>query len=387
MRRTRLIAARLKSGWSQDEAAGRLDIRKNTYQRWEMGQSTPYPYHALKLCELFGVVAEELDLVQGQIETLQLGPTDDILESFATGITASAQVAEHGGRSEMQLASQIAGTYMPVLQNILKTSSKHRLQAAALVSKLLQVQQGSAYHLEGLARSVVYAEESLKFARLSEDAVDIVVALHHLATLYEWPLPGASVVASRKKGLALLEEAAHVQEKTRANVPPVVQAWAYIGLAKFQALCALKQEAHATIGKANDAYARGGDSQPGLYFNETNLIRQQAIAHSYLNEQTQAVSTFLRLLDVNDEQIAATMTMPARTHLSVVSETVFSLLKLPTPRKDRDLTVKLWFNELQEAQSMKSTTYLKEAETTLGIMECVWSDDTEVLSLRDALYA
>lgn len=392
MKRSLLAAARIAAGMSQKEIAAAAEVHRNTYSQWELNKIMPYPLHIGRLCEIFGKTAEELGLLTNQevVEKkprLPTGPIEEILQGFTTGIAASVELAEHGAHHEMLLAARIAGTYMPALQAILNDSAKHRLQAATLISKLLQVQQGSAYHLEGLEQSLTYAEESLKYARLSKSPTDTVIALHHLATLYEWPLPGASVVASRKRGLVLLEEATHIQEKPQSNVPAVIQAWTYIGLAKFQALCTLKQEAYTSIGKANDAYAKGGDNVPGLYFNETNLVRQEAICHSYLNEQPQAVSTFLRLLDVSSAQIAPTMPMPARTHLSTVSETVFSLLKLPSAKKDRELTIKLWLNERAEARAMQSATYLKEAQTTYGIMECVWPDDPSVLELKDTLYS
>ncbi len=77
--------------------------------------------------------------------------------------------------------------------------------------------------------------------------------------------------------------------------------------------------------------------------------------------------------------------MRPRTRISATSELLFSLLKASD--KDKELTLHLWRVFFDQAQTSKSTTYLKEAQKTYEIMECVWPDDTEVQALSELLYA
>jgi tetratricopeptide (TPR) repeat protein len=314
------------------------------------------------------------------------GSSEEILKQCATGITTCDTLSDNGGHDEIVLATHIVETYLPILQAILHTSSPYSLQAATLISKIFQVKQGTAYHLEGTEQSLVYAEEAVRYARRGEDVTELVTALHQLASIHEWPLPSLSASKSRKKALTLIEEAAYLQEKQREVVPSQIQSWVFIGQAKLQGLNGLKQEAYTSIGDAQTAFARNDTDLPGLYFNQVNLMRQEAITYSYLNEQERAIDTFLKLIEVNDAQFAPRFPMPGRTHLSLLSEVVISSLRRPAAKKDKDLTIQLWKAELQMAQRMRSVTYIREAQTAYQIMECVWPDDTEIHDLYDLLY-
>ncbi len=59
---SRLRAAREKRGWSQNELAKRLDVNELTVGRWERGERSPQLLYRARLCELFGMTAEELGL-------------------------------------------------------------------------------------------------------------------------------------------------------------------------------------------------------------------------------------------------------------------------------------------------------------------------------------
>ena len=418
---TKIRHQRQMRGWSQKKLADKLDTSKELVSRWERGTQRTSPYYREKLCTIFGMTAEELGFLGeaeevGQREIIEApsitqdmflktnykqihpnarkkssnvpaidGSFEEVLSQCATGITTCDTLSDNGGHNEIVLATQIVETYIPTLQAILNSSSKHHLQAAMLLSKIFQIKQGTAYHLEGFVQSLIYAEEAVRYARISENVTELVTALHELATIYEWPLPALSIYACRKKALTLIEEAAYHQEKQRDIVPQQVQAWIYIGQAKLRALNGLKQEAYTSIGEAQKAFARKTNDLPGLYFNQVNLIRQESITYSYLNEQEKAIETFLKLIDVNDPQFAPKLPMHARTHLSLLSEVVISSLKRPSAKKDKDLTIQLWKAEMQKAMAMQSMTYIQEAQTTYQIMECVWPDDSEVRDLYDLL--
>ncbi|MBX5452219.1 helix-turn-helix domain-containing protein, partial [Thermogemmatispora sp.] len=60
--RVRLVEARMSRGWSQQEVAERLGTTHVNVSRWERGVTKPNPYFRRKLCRLFGLTEEELDL-------------------------------------------------------------------------------------------------------------------------------------------------------------------------------------------------------------------------------------------------------------------------------------------------------------------------------------
>lgn len=388
MKREKLVAVRRSKGWSQEQLAEKIGVARNTLSAWERGIADPYPVHVQRLCEVFALSASDLDLVSKEMISnfVQLeGSSLEIMEQIAVGIAACNTLSDNGGRNEIVLATQISNTYLPTLQALLR-SSKHPQAAALLASKVYQHQHGTAYHLRGVAQSLMYSEQAVEYARMSKDVTELVVSLTELASTYEWPLPPMSVAATRKKGLELLEEVMSLLKKHHDTVPFQVQAWAYTLYAKFLALNAKKQETYTAIGKAEEAIAKKDNEDSGLYFNETNVIRQRSIAHSYLSEQDKAISGFLSLIDPNDPGIAPKLPMPSRTRLSIISETVFSLLKAPIALKDKELTIRLWNAQFDMAQALKSATYIKEAWATYDIMECLWPDDSEVAALKEALH-
>src|SRR5437867_1822456 len=55
-----LQAARAQRMWTQDEAAAKVGVDTQTFWRWENGEQKPRAYSLRKLCEVFGLSAEEL---------------------------------------------------------------------------------------------------------------------------------------------------------------------------------------------------------------------------------------------------------------------------------------------------------------------------------------
>src|SRR5690349_17487967 len=53
---------RLERNWRQSDVAEQLDVSLITVQRWERGFQQPSLYYRAKLCDLFGLSAQELGL-------------------------------------------------------------------------------------------------------------------------------------------------------------------------------------------------------------------------------------------------------------------------------------------------------------------------------------
>ena len=382
-----LIEARLRLGLSQEKLAERVRVTRNTISDWERGVKMPYPIHVKRLCDIFEMNAEELGLsssFQEDVSTLTVskGSLEEILQQCCTGLIACHTLGSDGGHDGIMAATQVSATYVPLLKAFLSSHQHHTV--ATLLSQVYQIQQGAAYHLADTSQSLLYAQEAVHYARLSRNATELAVSLHELASVYEWPHPSLPPRYRHQKALGYIEEAAHTVQMQPRSVPPHVQAWIYIGRAKLQALNGLKQEAYASIGKAHEV-RQNGEEFPGIYFGTANLERQAAIAYSYLGEQPEAIAAFLKTVDINDERVKPTRSMPDRFHVSLLSETTYSSLRLPAVQKDKALSVRLWKATLAKALQLHSTTYFNEAQSLLCTMEAIWSDDTEIGDLRDLL--
>ncbi len=62
MRRTKLVAARARKGWTLEVAAEQVGCAPNTLSRWELGTMTPSAYNKARLRAVYGMTDEELGL-------------------------------------------------------------------------------------------------------------------------------------------------------------------------------------------------------------------------------------------------------------------------------------------------------------------------------------
>lgn len=64
MERARLSQARHKKLWTLEEAAERIGIDRATLIRWEKGTSSPQPINIRRICDAYGMTAEELGFIE-----------------------------------------------------------------------------------------------------------------------------------------------------------------------------------------------------------------------------------------------------------------------------------------------------------------------------------
>jgi transcriptional regulator with XRE-family HTH domain len=158
-KREKLIAARRGKGWSQEALAEKVGVARNTLSAWERGIADPYPLHVQRLCEVFALSAEELDL------TIKIRPSGEILEQAKESIEAVGELSSSGGVAE---ALKIAAPHLASLQSLL-LSSKHSYQAMGLISNVM--------HSTSYARGVS-ALHDLYFEGARPDAIDALLPLY-----------------------------------------------------------------------------------------------------------------------------------------------------------------------------------------------------------------
>lgn len=385
-RRERLKAARLRLGLSQEDLAERIGVSVEAVGHWERGKKLPYPIHVRRLSEIFGATPEDLGLAKDFMIPTTSQTAEEILNNCAAGIDACGTLSDSGGHRDIAMSHRIIVTYVPMLTTIMQNSSKYREYAAVLLSRLFQMRQRLAYHTESVEQALVYSQRAVEYAKESQDATMLIMALRELASVYEWPLDHIPLQARRKKALELTDEGVFLMAQNE-SISPLVASWVHIGHAKFQAFTGLKQEAYHSIGKAQEAFTRvpASEEWPGFHLDEANLIRQESIVYAYLDEHSKALSSFDKIINLNDSNLPGRLPMPVRTHLGTLSEAIISLLKLPFQQKDKELALHIWHAEYKEALALQSKTYLNESYISYRIMEALWPDDARITDLRDLI--
>src|SRR5690349_186105 len=67
---------RIRRNWRQQDVADQIQTSLVTVQRWERGTHQPSLYYLAKLCELFGLSAQELGLGEEAPSSPQSEPAD-----------------------------------------------------------------------------------------------------------------------------------------------------------------------------------------------------------------------------------------------------------------------------------------------------------------------
>ncbi len=307
---------------------------------------------------------------------------EEILNTCAAGLTACGYLAL-GKREDMQLVASMLATYLPLLQAITINSSKQQKAAAALLSQSLQIKSKIGYHLEGVKQATTYAEYAVQWAKKSQHKAMLIMAQRELLGAYEW-----ASLQHRAEALTIVEETQHLMEsKQGARVKPMIQSWVYTGLAKYQALNKQENSMKASLEKAEETFFASPDVAIPVYIphSHARLMRHKAISYAYLGQQDKALQLFADVVDLNGDPFAAKLPMAERTYLAVLSEALFSSLKVPNVKKDKDLSIALWIKVIEKSLELHSETYFNESTIAFQIMEGIWSDDARVLALHDAL--
>ena len=309
-------------------------------------------------------------------------PAEEILNACAAGLTACGYLAL-GKREDMQLVASMLAAYLPLLQAITINSSKQQKAAAALLSQSLQIKSKIGYHLEGVKQATTYAEYAVQWAKKSQHKAMLIMAQRELLGAYEW-----ASLQHRAEAFTIVEETQHLMEsKQGVRVKPMIQSWVYTGLAKYQALNKQENTMKASLEKAEETFFASPDATVPVYIphSHARLMRHKAISYAYLGQQDKALQLFADVVDLNGDPFTAKLPMAERTYLAVLSEAMFSSLKVPNAKKDKDLSIALWIKVIEKSLELHSETYFNESMIAFQIMEGIWSDDARVLGLRDAL--
>ncbi len=312
---------------------------------------------------------------------------DILLNVCAAGIIACGYVSNSEWDAswfynDMSLVLAGVESYEAVLQPLIK-QARYRRHATSLLSLGLQIKSRASSNLLGMKQAIVDSERAVEYARESRNRTMIVMAVRALTADLEDGIteqPGR-----REKALQLAEEALDlIEHGSGSPVPDFIVSWLFTGLAKYQALHNREQDMLTALSKADETFPISAmKATPGhISYSYAHLLRHRAITYAYFGKQDEAYKIFQNLID---DSFQSLVSMPTRMRIGTLSEYLFTTLYLPPHLKDKERSIALWKVAWQETSELRSESYFDEARLTYQIMRGIWSDDTDVLDLRDLL--
>lgn len=302
MKREKLTAARYRKGWSQEEAAERVGVTRNTLSLWERGLAAPYPLHCQRLCEIYEKPADELDLehdttsqasdqlptdlaalqaeLRQEINPLRrqfleqlleiIGaalltsgnkrnsvepgiPVEEFLPQCASGLKVCWHLMQSDG---LALAEEILAQYLPTLVVLTFRLSKYQETAASLATQAKILQAILAMHRMNLVGREMACHEAIQYSAHSGDSGLIAASKMTLAYTYTYCIkrPEQAIVAYLEALQALGDEVSLL----RSDI--------YMGLASAYAQHREEQEALTAIGQAKEHFPDHPELDPRFLY-------------------------------------------------------------------------------------------------------------------------
>jgi transcriptional regulator with XRE-family HTH domain/tetratricopeptide (TPR) repeat protein len=305
---------------------------------------------------------------------------EDILPHCAAGITACEQLSKGQGE-DMSLAYGVLTTYLPPLKEIVDQSSLHRQEASRLVAQALLIKATLSLHREGPKRAISYGKQADIFSKESGNIPLQLIILKRLAWMYACDKQQKQALDTVLKAKSLLLK----QQKKGLPVHSFIQSTVYGGVAKYQARNGLDEEALVAIHEAKKAFftsPSSGDDTAAIVddFNYSTLLLEDGLTYYYLDQYEKALEVFAHAVDLTtlDPKVPASS---VRTRVEIINNETLASLK--SPKKDMDLSIRLWKAGIQGAIDLRSEQRFGEALTAYDIMQALWPGDKRIKELRD----
>jgi transcriptional regulator with XRE-family HTH domain len=143
---------RMNRGWSQQKVAQQLDTTEDMISKWERGISKPSPFYQEKLCNLFNMTANELDLID-------LPPTDQehisalLINNLLENQAFLAQVRQSILQDFVKTASEIAGQSEHIV-GYSRPNSAHLNEDLVVFFETMMLTHWNSYHTGGAERLI-----------------------------------------------------------------------------------------------------------------------------------------------------------------------------------------------------------------------------------------
>jgi transcriptional regulator with XRE-family HTH domain/tetratricopeptide (TPR) repeat protein len=305
---------------------------------------------------------------------------EDILPHCAAGITACEHLSK-GSYEDMSIAYGVLTTYLTPLKEIVDQSPLHRQDAARLVAQALLIKATLSVHREGPKRAISYGKQADIYSKESGNLPLQLIILKRLAWMYGCDKQDRQALDTVLRAKTLLLK----MQKKGIPVHHFIQSGVYGGVAKSQARNGLDEEAIVDIHNAKKAFFTPKLSEDDAAatvadFNYSQHIVEDGLTWYYLGQYEKALEVFASAIDLttlNPKVPVASV----RVRIEIINNETLASLK--SPKKDMDLSLRLWKAGIQGAVNLRSEQRFGEALTAYDIMQALWPGDKRIKELRD----
>jgi tetratricopeptide (TPR) repeat protein len=381
MKRVKLIEAREKRHWTQQEAAKRvgtdltmrlLALAFTSHRNYQDIQNT-----MTRVIEEYDAMNTDNNDTVTRRDALRR-PPEDILTQCAASIAACWELSKGNDDSDLSLAFKGVSAYLPTLKYIVATSSQHRQEAASLAGQCALLKTMLGWHLEGLKEAAAYAREAITYAREANDVPLLLSALDYLAWAEYYDKRSKQALRDIEQAIPLLRQS----KKQGLPLSTRLQGGIYSTLALMQSKNGLNGT--GSLQQAADAFfAPTTDESRFVYMDYTtsDLALNDGMVHYHQGEYGKAMDSLSQLID--PEKLTLKMPLPERSRIEGLNIMVLASLK--TKNRDMEHIIHIWTEAMSGARTLQSEQRFSEAVTAYEIMEVLWPDDLHIVNLRDLI--
>ncbi len=316
------------------------------------------------------------------LDTLNAAPkwaAEDLLPHCAAGIIACTYLSKEQSE-DMNLAYEVLTTYLSPLREIVDQASQHRQEAAGLVAQALLIKATLSIHREGPKRATSYGKQAVIYSRESGNIPLQLAILKRLAWIYACDKQERRALETALQAQSLL----HKQQKKGIPIPSITQSSIFGGVAKYQARNGQGEDASTALHEAKSAFfsseQSGEDTAAFDDFNYSTLLLDDGLTYYYMEQYEKALEVFAQAIDLETLHPKVPISS-VRVHVEIVNNETLASLK--SPKKNMELSIKLWKAGIQGAVDLRSEQRFGEALTAYDIMQALWSGDKRIKELRD----
>ena len=303
-------------------------------------------------------------------------PVEETLHQCAAGLTACEYLSK-GNHDDMVLAYSMVSLYVQLLKPVVKDSSLHRKEAAALMTQSYLIKFLLGLHIEGTSAATRYVRQAVAYSKESGDVILQLTAIRRLTWAY---------LDDRQPGQALrtVEQAKHIIENSRTPIPHRLRSSVYGTLAVMQAKNAL--DVTSTLPIAREAFfappvENDNGSLSHVDFSFAQLVRNDGLAYYYQGRYQDALIAYAQVID--SEKFTPKVETPQWIYTELVHLQTMATLK--SPMRDMEQVMALWKADIQGAITLQSQQRFEEAYQAYEVMEGVWPNERRIMDLRDLI--
>src|SRR5581483_491046 len=254
--------------------------------------------------------------------------------------------------------------------SIVEQSSVHRKEAARLVAQALLTKARLGVHRDGPKRAGIYGKQAAVYGKESGNILLRLLILRNQAWIYACNKQEQLALETVLKAKCLLEK----QLDKGIPIHPTIQSSILIGVAKYQALNGQDEDALITSHNAKGVFftsedAGDGADIVGMDYNYSSLLLHDGLTYYYLQQYEKALEILDQAIDFKT-LVPKVPILSKRIHIEIINNETLASLK--RPKKDMELSIKLWTAGIQGAIDLRSEQRYSEALEAYSIMQALW---------------